>query len=183
MKRNLILTASILGVLSLASCKNEEKKQKNSEVEKTEKMQTKKTEQKEDTANKKLALSSEKQYESVRLYLDLKDALVKSDSYSAKKIAEILVIKNQSAAITKTAKEIVENEENIEAQRKAFFKLSEYMEELVSENIKAGTLYKQYCPMAFEGEGGFWLSEDKEIMNPYFGDKMLHCGSIKETIK
>ena len=37
--------------------------------------------------------------------------------------------------------------------------------------------------MAFNNEGGFWFSEEKEIMNPYFGDKMLHCGSIQKTIK
>ena len=30
--------------------------------------------------------------------------------------------------------------------------------------------------------GSFWLSENKEILNPYFGNKMLKCGETKETI-
>jgi len=41
-------------------------------------------------------------------------------------------------------------------------------------------LYRQYCPMAFQNKGAYWLSSEKKIMNPYFGDKMLHCGVVKE---
>ena len=40
-------------------------------------------------------------------------------------------------------------------------------------------VYYQYCPMAFESKGAYWLSSTEEILNPYFGDKMLHCGSTK----
>jgi Cu(I)/Ag(I) efflux system membrane fusion protein len=36
--------------------------------------------------------------------------------------------------------------------------------------------------MANEGKGGYWLSSQEEIMNPYYGDDMLHCGEVKETI-
>ncbi|WP_121665510.1 DUF3347 domain-containing protein [Mesonia aquimarina] len=180
MKRQLLITGCLLAVLSFTSCKNEEKKNENSNVEQTEK---ERKEEKENTEDKPLAFKTENQYETIRLYLDLKDALVKSDSYSAKKIAEIIILKNENSEAATFAKQIVENENNIEAQREAFFSLSEHMEKLVTENITGGKLYKQYCPMAFDGKGGFWLSENKEIMNPYFGDKMLHCGSIKETIK
>jgi hypothetical protein len=44
------------------------------------------------------------------------------------------------------------------------------------------TVYLQYCPMALNNEGALWLSEKKNILNPYFGDKMLKCGSVKETL-
>jgi hypothetical protein len=46
----------------------------------------------------------------------------------------------------------------------------------------SGSIYVQYCPMANEGKGGYWLSSQEEIMNPYYGDDMLHCGEVKETI-
>lgn len=45
------------------------------------------------------------------------------------------------------------------------------------------TIYYQFCPMARNGEGAFWLSPTKEIKNPYYGDAMLTCGENKEVIK
>ncbi|NOX46957.1 MAG: DUF3347 domain-containing protein [Chlorobi bacterium] len=60
----------------------------------------------------------------------------------------------------------------------------------VSENLSAAiesfgveneeTIYLAYCPMANNREGAYWLSGEKEIRNPYFGDKMLKCGSVKK---
>ena len=49
--------------------------------------------------------------------------------------------------------------------------------------IHNGPVYYQYCPMAIEDKGAFWLSEIKEIANPYFGDIMLRCGETRETIE
>jgi Cu(I)/Ag(I) efflux system membrane fusion protein len=49
--------------------------------------------------------------------------------------------------------------------------------------IDSGTIYRQYCPMAFDNKGAFWLSSTKEIRNPFFGEKMLKCGSTKEELK
>jgi hypothetical protein len=37
--------------------------------------------------------------------------------------------------------------------------------------------------MAFDGEGGYWLSDSKEIRNPYYGEKMLVCGNVEKTFK
>lgn len=36
----------------------------------------------------------------------------------------------------------------------------------------------QFCPM----KNASWLSDSKEVCNPYYGDKMLTCGSVKEEI-
>jgi hypothetical protein len=36
--------------------------------------------------------------------------------------------------------------------------------------------------MANNNKGALWLSEVKEIKNPYFGSKMLTCGSVKKQI-
>lgn len=42
--------------------------------------------------------------------------------------------------------------------------------------------YRQYCPMAFDFKGAFWLSDSEEIFNPYFGDEMLTCGNVEEAL-
>lgn len=36
--------------------------------------------------------------------------------------------------------------------------------------------------MAFDGAGANWYADVKEISNPFFGEKMLRCGSIEKTI-
>lgn len=38
-------------------------------------------------------------------------------------------------------------------------------------------LIKFHCPMAFDKKGAYWIQEEEEVMNPYFGSKMLRCGS------
>ena len=40
-----------------------------------------------------------------------------------------------------------------------------------------------YCPMAFNNKGGYWLTGEKKVRNPYFGDEMLLCGGIREQLK
>jgi hypothetical protein len=72
---------------------------------------------------------------------------------------------------------------DIEEQRKAFVTVTESVEAMVKDQLESGTVYKQFCPMAFGNKGAYWLSNSKDIMNPYFGDKMLKCGRIAEEIK
>ena len=43
-------------------------------------------------------------------------------------------------------------------------------------------LYVEHCPMALDNEGANWLSDEPLIRNPYFGDAMLTCGSVVDTI-
>ena len=37
-----------------------------------------------------------------------------------------------------------------------------------------------YCPMALDDKGAYWLQKSPELVNPYFGSQMLHCGDIKK---
>ena len=61
---------------------------------------------------------------------------------------------------------------------------------LITIKYDQGVVYWQECPMAFgEGASGSWLSNAEKIINPYLGKKdpkygetMLNCGEIKETI-
>jgi Cu(I)/Ag(I) efflux system membrane fusion protein len=48
--------------------------------------------------------------------------------------------------------------------------------------VAEDTLYVQHCPMADNNEGAYWLSREKDIRNPYFGSKMLRCGSVKQML-
>ena len=43
---------------------------------------------------------------------------------------------------------------------------------------QVGDLYIVHCPMAFDDKGGDWLSKVPTVLNPYFGDEMLRCGSV-----
>jgi Cu(I)/Ag(I) efflux system membrane fusion protein len=38
---------------------------------------------------------------------------------------------------------------------------------------------KAFCPMAFDNKGAEWLQQGNDIFNPYFGEAMLKCGSIR----
>lgn len=73
---------------------------------------------------------------------------------------------------------------DIETQRTAYSGMSKDMAALIKkEGLSGGELYVAYCPMAFNDKGATWISGSKEIRNPYFGEKMLRCGEVKETIK
>lgn len=123
----------------------------------------------------------------IAAYLEVKDALVKTDANLASQGAENLtkVIEANSAlpAELKQAAEAIATSTDVEVQRNHFNTLSQSMYSLVknSEAEKLG-LYKQYCPMAFNDTGAYWLASEKEINNPYFGDRMLRCGMVQEEL-
>jgi Cu(I)/Ag(I) efflux system membrane fusion protein len=72
----------------------------------------------------------------------------------------------------------------IEAQRKAYADFTgDFYTTIKIFGLIDKTVYYQYCPMAFDGKGAYWLSTTREIRNPYFGDAMLTCGETKETLE
>ena len=130
-------------------------------------------------------------------YYALKDALIDDDAEKASVKADELAKTFDSIEATKMteaqktlwkklekllrldAKHINENKE-IDHQRKHFMQLSNNMYALVF-NFKANETeaYLQYCPM----KKASWLSSYKEIKNPYYGKKMIDCGSVRTTLK
>lgn len=120
-------------------------------------------------------------------YLDLKDALVASDQKVAKQASKALQKELQeNNAETKVAQQadLVAKASSLAEQRKIFTELSQNMTALVKgNNLSMGKIYLEYCPMANNNKGGSWLSNEKEIKNPYFGEMMLKCGRVKETIQ
>ncbi|MCO5286107.1 MAG: DUF3347 domain-containing protein [Chitinophagaceae bacterium] len=129
-------------------------------------------------------------------YLDMKSALVKGDETTAAKSAEAITgqlksfdksfLKSDEKAdfdqivpgISQSAQAIAKSK--LDEQRKSFIEMSNNMHKLVSTFESGKELYRQYCPM-YEG-GSSWLSDSKDILNPYYGDKMLTCGTVKEAI-
>ncbi len=81
------------------------------------------------------------------------------------------------------AEHIGMNAEKIAHQREHFDMLSEDIYDLVKTFGTTETLYYDHCPMYNDNKGANWLSEAEGIKNPYFGKKMLTCGSVKEEIK
>jgi len=81
------------------------------------------------------------------------------------------------------AEHIGKNGGNIAHQREHFEMLSKDMYDLIKAFGGGQVLYKDFCPMYNEGKGAYWISEIKEIKNPYLGSKMPTCGTVKEEMK
>lgn len=133
-------------------------------------------------------------------YLALKNALVEERIEEAKKAGETLAKEMASMAAMDMSEEAksfvgeraehiqaeaseIADAETVGAQRGYFATLSKNVFEL-NKAIDTGeeSLYLEYCPMAFDNKGGYWLSSEQEIMNPYFGEAMLKCGRVAETL-
>lgn len=137
----------------------------------------------------------------VAAYLELKNALTTDNGREAatagKQLHDALqsldeaslpddqkkVYDEVKADIKEHAEHISTNADKIAHQREHFDMLSQDMYDLVKSVKPNQTLYKDHCPMYNDNKGAFWLSEVKEIKNPYYGKKMLTCGSVKEEIK
>lgn len=119
-------------------------------------------------------------------YIHLKTALVNNDDQEAKNEAELLAQALTEAGNTEIAAQAneIKSAADIEGKRSLFNTLSENLTAYLKQSkLASGVIYKQYCPMANNDKGGYWLSSEKEIRNPYYGDQMLKCGTIEEEIK
>ncbi|MEO5788580.1 MAG: DUF3347 domain-containing protein [Gelidibacter sp.] len=129
-------------------------------------------------------------------YMALKDALVATDEKAAvdagKKLESTLKsfkLDSYTSDEQKELQEIVESatehaehigRSDMAHQREHFQMLTKDVTDMVAITGTASTLYQQFCPMY--GEGGAWLSMEKEIRNPYFGSKMMKCGEVQKEI-
>ncbi len=136
----------------------------------------------------------------VKNYLKIKNALTKDDAKAAAIAGDAMVadfanldVNALSAAekkiftdVADDAKEHAEhigsNAAKIEHQREHFSILSKDVNDLVKTFAAGQKLYQDFCPMYNDGKGAVWLSENKEIKNPYYGSKMLSCGTVKKEL-
>jgi Cu(I)/Ag(I) efflux system membrane fusion protein len=146
------------------------------------------------------ALFQEQLVRILQSYLKVKDAfvasdaaLVKSEAGNLRKIVKAVDAKmisgpalndwsNYSNNLEMALSEIA-GTDDIEAQRTAFSALSENLyKSIKAYGLGTMTAYQEFCPMAFNDQGAYWISDSKEIRNPYFGDKMLTCGKVTEEL-
>ena len=136
--------------------------------------------------------------EVVANYLILKNALVNDNNKEAANSANALIStigkvdmnsisKEQMKDYMDIANDAKEHAEHIGSnggdiahQREHFVMLSKDMNDLIQLFGTSQKLYQDFCPMADDNKGAIWISETKEIKNPYFGSQMLTCGSIKK---
>ncbi|MGM0634624.1 MAG: efflux RND transporter periplasmic adaptor subunit [Bacteroidota bacterium] len=125
-------------------------------------------------------------------YLAVKNALVQDDLDSTKLAAEKLTASIKQISINKSEhqeallswSESISTAKDIELARERFQFLSDAIIGITKNNNPTEEiLYLQFCPMADDNNGAFWLSKEKEIRNPYFGSMMLKCGSVEEEIQ
>lgn len=121
-------------------------------------------------------------------YMQVKDALVKTDYNVAHTAADALkkAMQSESHVVSEqlTADLVaLVNAADMNDIRRAFYPLSQKIKSYLKETVKGQTLYEQYCPMAFDNTGATWLSVDEQIQNPYFGSLMLTCGSVRDTLR
>ncbi|ASU34128.1 DUF3347 domain-containing protein [Mucilaginibacter xinganensis] len=132
----------------------------------------------------------------VNAYLSVKNALVSGDGnvvkIKAKDLLAALSAKPEAGLTPEQQKVLAKYQEklifdsrhmsetaDIEHQREHFANLSKNMfEVLKGAKLNTATIYEQYCPM----KKAYWLSESNQIKNPYYGDKMLTCGKVTETL-
>jgi len=70
----------------------------------------------------------------------------------------------------------------IKEQRNYFKQVSASLIEAVQVFGVNEKVFIAFCPMADGDKGAYWLSKDKKVINPYFGNAMLTCGEIKQVI-
>ena len=75
------------------------------------------------------------------------------------------------------------NSKKIGVQRNHFKDLSFQFTKLIEVFGVNEKVYLQYCPMADDDKGAYWLSGERQVLNPYFGTAMLTCGEVKQIIE
>jgi membrane fusion protein, copper/silver efflux system len=136
----------------------------------------------------------------VTTYLQIKNALTDDNTIDAATAGNALeaAFKNfDKTTLTEVQKKTFEDVENdarehaehigksggnIAHQREHFEILSNDIYDLIKTFGGGQVLYKDFDSMYNNGKGAFWISETKEIKNPYMGKAMLTSGSIKEEI-
>ena len=186
--KNVLILAAIAGTLSLNSCKENKEKNEDLEPMQNETHEGEMGSQIKDeigmdkTTAEFIDLATAAVYNH---YIAIKTALVQTDAELAQDHAKQMIAELENteanAEIANAARKLATSTD-VNVQREAFSELTKSMDAILEGALKSGEIYKQYCPMAFEGKGDFWYSNSKEIRNPYFGDKMLKCGRVEATI-
>ncbi|BAO54191.1 DUF3347 domain-containing protein [Nonlabens marinus] len=175
MKTSIKITTALFATLSIFSCKNVETDATATDADEI-------TVEETATDMASLEFNNEATKEMFQHYVHIKTALVNSDLDEAKSGAQMLIKASTNEEVT-NALTAIATANDIETQRTAFSTLTTTLTPIIENDITSGEIYQQFCPMAFNNAGGYWLSKEEEIRNPYYGDRMLKCGRVAQTIK
>lgn len=133
-------------------------------------------------------------------YLELKEAFVNTNPQVATNIAGAMLqnlkawegndlpqgqeefYQERSDRMSDNLRLMVNNEEP-DKQLDHFARLTKHMTELLQAfGTPENTLYYQYCPMAFQNKGAYWISSTQEIQNPYYPETMPKCGRVVKEL-
>jgi Cu(I)/Ag(I) efflux system membrane fusion protein len=122
-------------------------------------------------------------------YILVKDALVNDDANSAQQAGKQIMqsLKNVDMKLLPDEKAhnhwmTIQKELNTSAN--AHFKhLSAHMISSVQLFGINQKVYSEFCPMADNNKGAYWISLEEEIRNPYYGEAMLTCGEVRDTLE
>ena len=196
-----ILIGIAISVISLTACNNGNDKSTEANKKDTDTMQAMNTEPRTASANGGDTKSASSIKEMVGHYFHLKNALANDDGKDAasagKAIVEAMgkldttsfapdqkkVYKDLEDDTRENAEHIGANADKIAHQREHFEMLSKDMYDLIKKFGAGQTVYQDFCPMYNNKKGATWISETKEIKNPYLGKEMPTCGTVKEEIK
>lgn len=125
----------------------------------------------------------------VTAYMDLKRALVESNAEESQLAAERfknalneIAAEDSLVEVISVASDSLGMTTDLNVQRSAFGIISDNFYLYLRANGHGRALYRQYCPMAFNNEGAYWLAEEKAINNPYLPETMLKCGRVDEEL-
>ncbi|WP_224489924.1 efflux RND transporter periplasmic adaptor subunit [Robertkochia flava] len=133
----------------------------------------------------------------ISAYIQMNEYFVNTDAQGVKQQArkvlseyeklDISILGEAESKLVKQAGQMITaigNNEEIESQRAHLVILSDVMVTLAkSMDELPEKLYVQNCPMANQNKGADWLSTTEEVLNPYYGEVMLNCGSVTDTLK
>ena len=159
-----------------------------------------------DTKNNSVRLEVSKEFqkqlnEVFIKYIALKDAFVKEESNNiisqSEKIGTILskvdikLLENKESQTfwmslekqLRVAVSSILKTTAIKEQRNHFKQVSSSLIEALQVFGVNEKVFVAFCPMADSNKGAYWLSIEKKVINPYFGNKMLTCGEVKQVIE
>lgn len=120
----------------------------------------------------------------MKYYFQIWRELAADNLTGAKEAAKQLAVVAKNNPSLKVIVSRIKSTKDISAARADFRILSAE----IFKNLKHGggidqAVYQVKCPMAFNNQGAFWLQDNKDTLNPYFGKAMLRCGGVISTIK
>ena len=130
-------------------------------------------------------------------YYTMKDAFVESDSKKVSQLAsemntklttikenELGGMEQKNIKKSKELLSMISESDDLENQRNHFVGLNQTIIPLF-KNVEgfSKTVFVQKCPMANSNKGASWLSTEQEIRNPYYGEAMMTCGSVVDSIE